>query len=885
MTTTRTTTARLLALTAIAAAMYAEVTQAGVFTWTNNIKNNWTSANWSGSSAGYPTAMDDSAKYVSNSFVATTTLNIATATVGVISNSGNKVWTIAADSNNYSLTLNGTGGAQILNNNVGGLVINPNVIMGSNLAVTSSAAGTLTLAGAIDMAGHDLTVLADKSGATLGGAITGAGNVSLITNNQTTAASTITVTSLNHQGTLTVDGTKGSSGASTVTIATLGANVTNVTKNGVNALVLSGNNGYTGAITVNGGSLTISGSNTYTGATTVSGATLTINSASGAINNSPRISLNTSTLNLDYTAANIDRLKDTGTVTLSRSTLTLTANASANTTETIGTFGIGEGPSIVTITSASDRLTTLAAGVFSRANNGTTLIRGSNLTMATSASASRVTFTDGGASLGLVGTNVLNNGAGNDTTQGLKIVPYLTGDTSLSGVGASFLTYDTTLGLRQLIAGESTSLTSGYTTAAAPDNARVASTLTLTNAAGITVNSLQFSGGTNATLNSTNANPLTVNSGAIASFSSNVNMSHTIGSGFSSLILGNGEGIVTVAYSSGTITIAAPINVTNGGGLTKTGSGTLALTAANLYTGTTTINQGTLQIGKGGTTGAVSSNVTNFATLSFNRSDDVLFSNTISGIGQVTQIGTGTLTLSANNRYSGATTVSSGGLKAGNAGAFGTGTVTVSGGILDLTAYDIANVINITGTAASVRLRASTGALTSNFAAGSSFRGWQRAGTGAIGLSTASLLSGTAVGASAVISSWTNDRHGNSQVVTDVLDLAGTGAANLYVLQMTYADSTLNDANARLMYWMSGSNQWVNAIYGNGYTGPEGSPILGGYDNNLTLGNWGRDTNANTVWAVVDHNSEFAVAVPEPAALALLGLGSAVLLLRRRKNG
>ncbi len=48
------------------------------------------------------------------------------------------------------------------------------------------------------------------------------------------------------------------------------------------------------------------------------------------------------------------------------------------------------------------------------------------------------------------------------------------------------------------------------------------------------------------------------------------------------------------------------------------------------------------------------------------------------------------------------------------------------------------------------------------------------------------------------------------------------------------------------------------------------------------LGSWGVDTATHTVWAVVDHNSEFAV-VPEPASMSLLLLGGLLGLKRRRK--
>jgi len=41
------------------------------------------------------------------------------------------------------------------------------------------------------------------------------------------------------------------------------------------------------------------------------------------------------------------------------------------------------------------------------------------------------------------------------------------------------------------------------------------------------------------------------------------------------------------------------------------------------------------------------------------------------------------------------------------------------------------------------------------------------------------------------------------------------------------------------------------------------------------------DSANNVVWAVIDHNSEFAV-IPEPASLALLAAGGMLLLRKRR---
>jgi len=99
--------------------------------------------------------------------------------------------------------------------------------------------------------------------------------------------------------------------------------------------------------------------------------------------------------------------------------------------------------------------------------------------------------------------------------------------------------------------------------------------------------------------------------------------------------------------------------------LTKGGSATLTLTNANSYSGITTINSGTLQVGAGGTAGSLgSAGVTGSsgAVLAFNRSDAVVVSNTITGSLGVAQNGSGTLTLSGSNSYTGNTAITAGAL-------------------------------------------------------------------------------------------------------------------------------------------------------------------------------------------------------------------------------
>src|SRR3546814_511534 len=88
-------------------------------------------------------------------------------------------------------------------------------------------------------------------------------------------------------------------------------------------------------------------------------------------------------------------------------------------------------------------------------------------------------------------------------------------------------------------------------------------------------------------------------------------------------------------------------------------------------TGGTTITAGTLQLGNGGTTGGISGDVANNATLAFNRSNGLTFDGLISGIGSVNKLGAGTVIFSADNSYTGITTIAAGVLQLGGGGTTG----------------------------------------------------------------------------------------------------------------------------------------------------------------------------------------------------------------------
>jgi len=144
-----------------------------------------------------------------------------------------------------------------------------------------------------------------------------------------------------------------------------------------------------------------------------------------------------------------------------------------------------------------------------------------------------------------------------------------------------------------------------------------------------------------------------------------------------------------------------------GGGLIKIGTGTLALSGLNTYTGPTAVNAGTLQAGAVNAFSSASAfTVASGATLDLAGFDqtigslagagavtlgsatlttngdgsDTTFSGTISGSGGLVKIGEGTLTLLGNNSYTGGTLLNEGTLAVGSNTALGTGTLTLADG-------------------------------------------------------------------------------------------------------------------------------------------------------------------------------------------------------------
>ena len=144
----------------------------------------------------------------------------------------------------------------------------------------------------------------------------------------------------------------------------------------------------------------------------------------------------------------------------------------------------------------------------------------------------------------------------------------------------------------------------------------------------------------------------------------------TTGSEISGNILFKDGALEFSVASDSDLLVSGQINTYSGSrGLTKTGSGKLTLSNDNGYQGGTTISEGTLVAEHANALGR--GNVTNNSTLEISLAEAGTVSNVISGTGKLIKTGTGTLTLSSANTYTGGTTISSGILVMGNRNALG----------------------------------------------------------------------------------------------------------------------------------------------------------------------------------------------------------------------
>lgn len=329
---------------------------------------------------------------------------------------------------------------------------------------------------------------------------------------------------------------------------------------------------------------------TYSGGTTLTAGTLTINGSSagtvGAVTSSSlgtgSVALNGGKLSSSNTAARIilNAVTIGGNVTLGDATNTGALTFSANTDLTGGTRTLtlaGNGPTFSGV---------ISNGGLTTAGTGTLTLTGANSYTGVTTISSGVTLQLGTGATGLdgtlAGTSIVNNGA---------LAYNRFGSASYDGVISGTGTLTKSGAGTQTLSGANTF--SGITTISA-------GTLELTNALALQNSTLNSS---SVTGDATNGLKITTSSLTLGGLSGNRTLASyfttTSGglSGLSALTLNPGSGVnnsLTAVLADG----AAGMSVT------KNGAGTQALTAANTYTGTTTLNAGTLQINSS-STGAV----------------------------------------------------------------------------------------------------------------------------------------------------------------------------------------------------------------------------------------------------------------------------------------
>ncbi|KAA7612467.1 fibronectin-binding autotransporter adhesin ShdA [Salmonella enterica subsp. enterica serovar Lubbock] len=143
----------------------------------------------------------------------------------------------------------------------------------------------------------------------------------------------------------------------------------------------------------------------------------------------------------------------------------------------------------------------------------------------------------------------------------------------------------------------------------------------------------------------------------------------------------------TLALSQGTL----DNNVTGEGQIVKSGSDELIVTGDNNYSGGTTITGGTLTADHADSLGTGA--IANSGVLQVGEGE---LENTLSGAGSLVKTGTGELTLSGDNSYSGTTTITGGTLTADNADSLGTGTI-ANNGVLQVGEGELENTLSGSG--------------------------------------------------------------------------------------------------------------------------------------------------------------------------------------------